>query len=436
MKLSGYDFNLYHQVLCEAYTHSSLQLMVRVALEENLEVVAGGNNFSEVVFNLITWAEQYGRIEQLVQASLQHNSDNPKLQSFVSHMEKPFKHSRNSEVDTDATSYQYLRHASHLAKNKEQGFTIETEQKSVALRPFQRPPRNEHFYGRTHEVELLIQDLQPDKVITICGPGGIGKTALIAEAIWRIAPDDELPAHFPDGIFFHSFEDQHLSILALEEIARSFGEEPHPTPADAAKRALAGKKALLILDSAEKADDLQHILEIRNRCCVLIASRQRTDAMADRRDLNPLSLDEAGTILKSWAANQIDDQDAVKRICELVGGLPLALRMIGRYLSEHQMYAKEYLDWLMSTPLVALDQGQRQKESITLLLERSIAEINQNAQQALGILGLLAQTPFERDVVTTSLGLPIDIERQIFGELVNYGLVRRQEREYIINQWC
>ena len=45
--------------------------------------------------------------------------------------------------------------------------------------------------------------------------------------------------------------------LALEQIALAFGEDPGTSPALAARRALSNRGALLVLDGAEAADDLQ-----------------------------------------------------------------------------------------------------------------------------------------------------------------------------------
>jgi hypothetical protein len=101
--------------------------------------------------------------------------------------------------------------------------------------PLQRPLRPVHFTDRKRELEQLLLDLQPGRVVTLCGPGGIGKTALAAEAIWQLAPGNEPPDRFPDGVIFHSFYNQPAAKLALENIARAFGEEPQPTPQDAAK---------------------------------------------------------------------------------------------------------------------------------------------------------------------------------------------------------
>ncbi len=71
--------------------------------------------------------------------------------------------------------------------------------------PLQRPPRADHFTGRQAELAWLLDSLEPGRVVTLCGPGGMGKTALAAEAAWALAPADEPPGRFPDGVIFYSF---------------------------------------------------------------------------------------------------------------------------------------------------------------------------------------------------------------------------------------
>ncbi len=94
--------------------------------------------------------------------------------------------------------------------------------------PFQRTPRAVHFTNRQSELEQLLKNLQPGQVATLCRPGGIGKSALAAEAIWRLTAQNRPTEQFPDGIIFHSFYNQPQAALAMENIALAFGEEPHP----------------------------------------------------------------------------------------------------------------------------------------------------------------------------------------------------------------
>jgi tetratricopeptide (TPR) repeat protein len=293
--------------------------------------------------------------------------------------------------------------------------------------PQQRPPRAEHFIDRKQALADLLAALHPGAVITLCGPGGIGKTALAAEALWQLPPD-----RFPDGIIPHTFYGRGQIDLACEHIARTLGEEPQPDPRTAAQRALAGRQLLLFLDGAEEADDLPTLLTLRAGCGVLVTTRRRSDALATRQDVDPLPLADAITLLQAWGGSRADNTTAAGAIAELVGRLPLALRLVGRYLTQTDEEAVDYLDWLSATPLVALDHGQRRQESIPILLERSLQQVSHDARAIIAIAGCLALTPFDRSAIAAALALPsVAIQRQL-GELVNYSLLHRGTKNYSI----
>jgi tetratricopeptide (TPR) repeat protein len=296
--------------------------------------------------------------------------------------------------------------------------------------PLQRPARVEHFTGREKEFTQLLADLQPGRVVTLCGPGGIGKTALAAQAIWTLAPGDTPPDRFPDGLIFHSFYNQPQAALALEAIARAFREEPKPTPRDAAQRVLANRQALLVLDGAEAADDLQSVLDVRSNCGVLVTSRHHKDATAERQDIASLPLDKAITLLQAWGGNRAVDHDVAHQICELIGGLPLAVRLVGRYLAQQEEEAADYLAWLQETPLTALDQGQRHRDSVPLLLDRSLAQLSEQVQHALAVVGVLALAPFRREVVAAGLKMSTAEAGRLLGQLVSYGVLLRRTEHY------
>ena len=294
--------------------------------------------------------------------------------------------------------------------------------------PLQRPRRAEHFTGREQELAQLLADLQPGQVVTLTGPGGIGKSALAAEAIWTLAPADAPPERFPDGIIFYSFYGQPDTALALEHLVRSFDETARDSSPQAAYRLLSGKQALIILDGAEAAADLRAVLDVTANCGVLVTSRKRSDAVAAPQPINPLPSAKAVTLLRAWGRTQVDDETAAQAICRLVGGLPLAVRLVGRYLTEQGETATEYLAWLQETPLQALNQGQRRDESVPYLIERSLAEVSVAANEVLAVTGLLALAPFSRAVVQAAL--PEVNTRRALGELVSYGLLLRTTERY------
>jgi tetratricopeptide (TPR) repeat protein len=299
--------------------------------------------------------------------------------------------------------------------------------------PLQRPPRVEYFTDREQALADLLDDLRSGNVVTLCGPGGIGKTALAAEAVWTLAPENEAPERFPDGILFHSFYNQPEAALALEHIATSYGREPKPNPATAALQVLAGKQALLILDGAENADDLRAVLNVRGGCGVLITSRARRDALAVRQDVEPLEAADAVELLRKWGGDRAADAEAARAICRQVGYLPLAVRLVDRYLAETGERAGEYLAWLRETPLDALDLGQRRQKSVPVLLEKSLAQVSEEACQVLGIVGALALTPFDRTPLAAALDLIPNALRKPLGELVGYGLLAREEGRYVVS---
>jgi tetratricopeptide (TPR) repeat protein len=296
--------------------------------------------------------------------------------------------------------------------------------------PLQRPPRATHFTGREKELKALLAQLQPGQVVTLCGPGGVGKTALAAEAIWTLAPGDDPPERFPDGIIFHTFYNQPQAALALEAIARAYGEEPKPTPRDAAARALSRRTALLVLDGAETADDLQAVLSVAGRCGVLVTTRRHTDALADWEDVAPLPNPQAVELLQAWGGDRAADEAAAQRICTLLGALPLAVRLAGRYMAQRGEEAADYLAWLEETPLRALDHGQRQQDSVPLLLRCSLGQVSEGARDALGVVGILALDPFSRDVVAAAQKTSPREASRALGELVDYGLLLRSKERY------
>ena len=298
--------------------------------------------------------------------------------------------------------------------------------------PLHRPPRAAHFTDRKKDLAQILKDLQPGCTVTLCGPGGIGKTALAAEAVWQLAPANEPPRQFPDGIVFHSFYNQSDTNLALEAIARAFGEEPKPTPATAAQRALAGKRVLLILDGTEDADNLSRVLTVAGGCGLLITSRNIRDAVDERQDLRPLATEDAVQLLIDWAGKALDDDEAAQRICTLVGQLPLAIRLVGRYLQETGDRASEYLQWLEETPLKALDPDSQHHRlaSIPWLLQRSLEQVDKPARNVLALVGQLAFAPFSAEVIEKALQLSINTWRRALRQLISYGLLLHRDERY------
>jgi len=398
MSLTGSLLERIQQAILDAFDYDDLRQFVKHRLDENFENITLPANLKVAVFELLLWAERQGREQEL-------------LDKLV--VARPAK----AEFAV-------------LAAALRTGQPLPAHPRHAGPFPLQKPLRIQHFIGRELELARLLADLQPGAVLTLCGPGGVGKTALAAEAVWRLAPGDDPPDRFPDGIIFHTFYHQPQAALALEAIARAYGIDPRPSSQDAARQALANRKALLILDGAEAADDLDAVLQVAGSSGVLITTRPRSGAPDEAQDITPLPRDESLQLLRAWAGKYADDDGAANDLVRLLGGLPLALFLVGRYLSQRRQAAGEYVPWLQEEGLGALHFGERPSKSVPLLLRRSLEQVSEQAQAAFGVAGVLALAPFPADPVAAALELSPAAAHHALGELVDYGLLLRPDDHY------
>ncbi len=219
----------------------------------------------------------------------------PELQEFLDQI---------SKVETGLTIY-WFENADELGKQAKKdvaAWLVEIARKSDLKNVrIELPPRAEHFIGREKQIEKLIDELKPGNVVTITGPGGIGKTSVVAEALHQMtAGGTQLPEDFPDGVITYSFYGRPDINQAFEHIVNYYGAELQYSPEETARWVLAGKKAVLILDGAEEANDLNALLNVRSTCGVVITSRSRGDIHGTWDEMTIMSESEASELLSAW----------------------------------------------------------------------------------------------------------------------------------------
>ena len=340
-----------HNAILSSFSRDELRQAVQFALGLPLDAITADKPLGTQVFDLLLWAARMDRALDLLQALHARRPHSSELAAAAETLRctppmdlvPPVGTAPTQQGGPDLMPPAYPLPAAPAA------VPFAYAGARVPRRvPLHKPLRVEPFIGRTAELTRLLADLEAGRIVTLCGPGGIGKTSLAAEAIWTLAPADDPPARFPDGIFFYSFYRQPQAGLALTAIARAFGVEPLPVPRDAARQALAGRRALIVLDGAEAADDLEAVLAVTGSCGVIITTRRHGDAPADYQDLEPLPRAESLDLLCAWAGPYAIDADAcdeenrlaaANEMVRLLGGLPLAIFLAGRYLAQRRQHA-------------------------------------------------------------------------------------------------
>jgi predicted ATPase/DNA-binding SARP family transcriptional activator len=223
---------------------------------------------------------------------------------------------------------------------------------SLATVPFTiLPSPPTAIVGRDREIEALRGTLwrQDVRLVTLVGPGGVGKTRLALEVASDLIED------FPDGVAFVPLAAVRDPGLVLPAIAGTLGlrEEPGTSPAATLTAYLRPRQTLLVLDNFEQvvdaATDIGDLLASCPSLTMLVTSRERLHLRAEHlHDVRPLTAPRpdrlpAPTVLARYGSvamftqhmQQIDpsfevneeNSSVVSAICRQLEGLPLAIEL-------------------------------------------------------------------------------------------------------------
>ncbi len=203
------------------------------------------------------------------------------------------------------------------------------------------------FIGREVELADIGKRLrEPNcRLLTLVGPGGIGKTRLAVEAVLEIAPI------FQDGLFFVALQpvESVRSIVRTVGSAIGFEFSSGSEPDLQLHRHLHERDALLILDNLEHlpgaSDIIANLLKATSLVKLLVTSReplslydewlyhveglpfpdQESANNIDTYDAVRLYADHASRVQRDFSLDA--EQAAVVRVCRLVEGMPLGIEL-------------------------------------------------------------------------------------------------------------
>jgi predicted ATPase/class 3 adenylate cyclase len=236
--------------------------------------------------------------------------------------------------------------------------------RSLDARPNNLPTQLTSFVGREQELDAALRLLRGTRLLTLTGPGGIGKTRLSLQ-IAAAAADD-----FPDGIWFVPLEPVRERELVAPTIARAIGvtDRAGRSTIDGIVEAIGSGRVLFVLDNFEQVIDAAPIVpELLARCPglrILVSSRtalrvsgeqespvpglpappdparlseiERLNLPAELRVVTAATLDsyEAARLFVARAQAvrpgfELTDANApaIARICARLHGMPLAIEL-------------------------------------------------------------------------------------------------------------
>ncbi|AZM57409.1 AfsR family transcriptional regulator [Streptomyces sp. WAC 01529] len=262
------------------------------------------------------------------------------------------------------------------------------------------PPAIGDFTGREaqlREVRDALTGPEPREtmpVVAVTGPGGVGKSVLGVTAAHRVADA------YPDGQLYAELRGATDPVApgeVLGRLLRALGA--NPPEGDAERRDLfrslvAGRRVLLVLDDAGSESQVRPLLPGSATCGVLITARARLGALpcTHRTDLDVLDTRPGADLLARVAgAERVrDEPDAVRRIVELCGGLPLALRIAGARLATRRHWTARTLAERLADEHHRLDELSVGDLEVRAGLGLSYRALDAPARTALRRIGLLA----------------------------------------------
>lgn len=262
------------------------------------------------------------------------------------------------------------------------------------------------------EITGLIADGQ--RLVTIIGPGGTGKTRLAIQAAAEVAD------RFPDGVTFVPLAEVQDPAVALHAAAEIAGVR---LVSD-----LAPQQALLVLDNFEHltaaAPALAALLQSGDALRVLATSRVPLRIVGELEyRLEPLERPAAVRLLRERArglGRMIEEDEVADELCARLDDLPLAIELAAARL--RSVDAARLLD-LLSKRLPLLTHGPRDAPARQRTLEATISWsydlLAADAQEALARLSVFPGS-FTLAAAESVTGVGLDL----VDELVEASLVK------------
>jgi predicted ATPase/DNA-binding CsgD family transcriptional regulator len=193
------------------------------------------------------------------------------------------------------------------------------------------------FVGRSSQISNLGQLLRDNRMVTLTGAGGVGKTRLAVQVAGDVAPE------FPGGVWFVDLAPVTNPLVVPVVLARTLGlaDQPGRSTMETVARFVRDRKMLLALDNCEHLLDpsaalVISLLDAGPDLTILATSREPIGIAGELTWRVPsLSLDDEAVVLFVDRARRTrpdfqlteDNSSAIVEICRRLDGMPLAIEL-------------------------------------------------------------------------------------------------------------
>ncbi|MFJ4550757.1 tetratricopeptide repeat protein [Streptomyces sp. NPDC088817] len=293
------------------------------------------------------------------------------------------------------------------------------------------------FLGRARELKELRADIERTgldtlagrkapraRVLLIAGRPGSGRTALAEELVEQVAQ------RYPGGVLRARLTEPDGTPVPVEALARDLLTVLGlPTPPGAAeddltgilRTALAERRALLLLDDAAGADQVDALLPENADCLLVAVSRGPLTGIADVRPCTLGGLDTKSGV--ELLAQRIDpvritvDPRAAESLVEVCQGQPAALALAGGWLAAHpQAAVADLAKQLRADP----DDGS----ALGRVLRFVHGTLSGTAARLLRLLSLAPAGDVDPQTASALAGCSVEAARGLLDDFADLGVLR------------
>ena len=228
---------------------------------------------------------------------------------------------------------------------------LDGDRRTVVSPPTNLPAEPTPFVGRGDELVEIMRQLGETRLLTLTGPGGIGKTRLALRTAAEITDE------FEHGCFFVALAPLRSVEHLIQTIAEGvkFPLATHEDPQRQLHRYLRRKQLLLVMDNFEHLLDgagiVSEILQAAPAVKILATSRERLNLQSETilvvggmdipgqvESEDPLNFDAVSLFVQSARKVRpgydpsLEELGQIAEICQIVQGMPLAIELAAAWL--------------------------------------------------------------------------------------------------------